>query len=89
MAQTIRVNEERLTHTARVVDTAVRRGGYASAVLAVANRTEIVWQHVVAGSDPVQWDSIFSIASISKPVTITAFMQLNWLNAATWCCVIR
>ncbi len=76
MAHTIRVNHERLTHAARVVDAAVHHGGYTSAVLAVSNRTEVVWQQVVPGSDPVAWNSIFSIASISKPVTITAFMQL-------------
>lgn len=76
MTHAIRVDHDRLKHAARVVNDAVQRGGYASAVLAVANRTEVVWQQVVGGSDPVQWNSIFSIASISKPVTITALMQL-------------
>jgi CubicO group peptidase (beta-lactamase class C family) len=76
VAQTIHVNEERLTHVARVISDAVQRGGYVSAVLTVANRTEVVWQQVVPGGDSVAWNSIFSIASISKPITITALMQL-------------
>jgi hypothetical protein len=76
MPALVTLNQQRLTHATTVAQEAVRSGGYASLVLAVANRSDLLWQQVVPGTDPVQWDSIFSIASISKPVTITALMQL-------------
>jgi len=71
----VRLDQQRLGQTAAVAEEAVRSGGYASLALGVADRTQLLWRHVVPGGDGTRWDSIFKIASISKPVTITALMQ--------------
>jgi CubicO group peptidase (beta-lactamase class C family) len=44
--------------------------------MAVANPLQTVWTHVVSGEDRVALDSVFAIASISKPITACAIMQL-------------
>src|SRR6478752_485491 len=70
------INQERLQLAAGVAEDVVRAGTHPSAVLAVATRDETVWTHVVPGQDTVNLDSIFLLASITKPVLATAIMRL-------------
>lgn len=76
MIDTVKADPSRLENAATVAEEVVRSGEYASAVLAVANREGIFWRHVVPGDDGIAWDSIFPIASITKPIVVTALMQL-------------
>jgi CubicO group peptidase (beta-lactamase class C family) len=70
------INQERLQQAAAVAEDVVHAGTHPSAVLAVANRDETVWTHVVSGQDTVNINSIFLLASITKPVLATAIMRL-------------
>ena len=54
----------------------VGRGDVPSAVLAVANREGLVRVEAFSGADAAAADSIYLLASISKPITATAVMQL-------------
>jgi CubicO group peptidase (beta-lactamase class C family) len=66
----------RLLHAAAIADAATSDGSHPCVVLAVANSRETVWTHVSPGSDSATLDSIFLIASITKPVVATAVMRL-------------
>ena len=66
----------RLAHAARVADDAVAHGEHPSALIAVANGAERVWTHLTPGAAALTEQSIFLLASISKPVTATAIMRL-------------
>lgn len=70
------LNERRLQHAVRVAEAAVQSEGYANIVLAVANHTGVIWHHLVPGTPPVTWTTIFPLASITKPIVVTALMQL-------------
>ncbi|MDQ3856142.1 MAG: beta-lactamase family protein [Chloroflexota bacterium] len=70
------VDRNRLQAVAEVAEQAVQSGGHPTAVVAVANREETVWTHVLPGADGASEDSIYLIASITKPITATALMQL-------------
>lgn len=72
----IALDPGRIENTAVVAEQAVASGDYRTAVLAVADHKGIVWRHVVPGDDGIVWDSIFSIASITKPIVVAALMQL-------------
>ncbi len=72
----IYINIAHLQHTAAVAEDAVRSGLYPGIVLAVANSRQTMWTHVVPGADRLGPDSIFQIASITKPIVATAVMQL-------------
>ncbi len=70
------VDPSRIENAPAVAEEAVTAGDYATAVLAVANRESVMWRHVVPGNAQIAWDSIFPVASITKPVVVTALMQL-------------
>ena len=70
------IDVERLQPIAGIAEERVQAGNMPSAVVAVANSRETVWTHVVPGSDGVGFDSIFLLASITKPIVATAIMRL-------------
>jgi serine-type D-Ala-D-Ala carboxypeptidase len=72
----MQLDQTRLEHTIKLTQEAIEYGGYHSLVLAVANQTDVLYRAVVPGVDPVSWESIFGIASISKPITASVMMQL-------------
>lgn len=76
MGKAVYADEDRLRQVATLAEEIVRSGEYNSAVLAVANLEGVVWRHVVPGADDLSWDTIFWIASITKPIVATALMQL-------------
>ncbi len=76
MGQTVGIDRDRLRYVAEVAVNAVKSGTQACAVLAVANAAETVWTQVVSGEDNVSLDTIFLLASISKPITACAVMRL-------------
>ncbi len=76
MESQIRINRERLGQVARIADAAVRPDGQPSVVVAVANRNETLWTYVAPGADGIRLDSIFLLASITKPIVATAIMRL-------------
>ena len=53
---------------AQIADEAVKNGPQPCAVIAVADSENTLWTHVSPGADGVGLDSIFLIASITKPV---------------------
>ena len=65
-----------LEYAAQIADEAVKNGPQPSAVIAVANRDKTLWTHVSPGEDGVTLDSIFAIASVTKPIVATAIMRL-------------
>ena len=65
-----------LEYAAQIADEAVKNGPQPCAVIAVADREKTLWTHVSPGADGVGLDSIFLIASITKPIVATAVMQL-------------
>jgi CubicO group peptidase (beta-lactamase class C family) len=67
-----RLEPSRLDQAFRVVADGVAAGGLPSAVLAIANSREIVRAQAFG---PVATDSIFLLASITKPIFATAIMQ--------------
>ena len=76
MPPTTRLDKDRLQDAARIAEEAVKSGTHPSAVIAVANSRELIWSHVVPGPDNLSFDTIFLVASITKPVVATAIMQL-------------
>jgi CubicO group peptidase (beta-lactamase class C family) len=70
------ISVERLQPIAAIAEELVRSGDMPSAVVAVANSRETLWTHVVPGEDGVALDSIFLLASITKPIVATAIMRL-------------
>jgi CubicO group peptidase (beta-lactamase class C family) len=74
----IQIDAGRLQRAAAVAEECVRQGGYPSAVLAVANADHILLRQVVsrAGKAPAREDSVFLLASITKPIVATAIMRL-------------
>ena len=76
MPTMISLDRSRLHHVAALAEAIVASGDHASAVIAVADRHELLWQHVVSGRMTVTAASIFPIASITKPIIVTAIMQL-------------
>src|SRR5258708_31496095 len=65
-----------LQYAAGIEDEGVKNGPQPTAVIAVANRDQTLWTHVSPGEDGVRLDSIFQIASITKPLAATAIMRL-------------
>jgi CubicO group peptidase (beta-lactamase class C family) len=74
----ISIDSTRLQRAVAVAEEAVRNGPYPSALVAVANAETTILTHTVAHPEraPVQADSIFMLASITKPIVATAIMQL-------------
>ena len=71
-----RIDEKRLQRAFDVARRNVEGGEVPSAVLAVANRQGLVRCEAFSGQDAAATDSIYLLASISKPITATALMQL-------------
>jgi len=80
MAQlnSISIDPIRLQHAVAAAEAAVSAGGYPSAVIAVANADTTILTHAVSHPEraPAALDSIFLLASITKPIVATAIMQL-------------
>jgi len=70
------IDWERLPYVAAVARQAVESGKQPCAVMAIANAKETLWTEVVSGNDIVSQDTIFLLASISKPITACAVMRL-------------
>ncbi|HET9494129.1 MAG TPA: serine hydrolase domain-containing protein [Chloroflexia bacterium] len=66
----------RLALAGPIIDDAVNEGPYPAAAVAVATARETVWAHVAPGRDNAALDSIFPVASLTKPMTATAVFQL-------------
>ncbi|MGQ9684013.1 MAG: serine hydrolase domain-containing protein [Anaerolineae bacterium] len=71
-----RVDTKRLQRAFDVARLYVEQGEVPSAVLAVGNREGLVRCEAFSGQDAAAPDSIYLLASISKPITATALMQL-------------
>jgi CubicO group peptidase (beta-lactamase class C family) len=71
-----RLDPARLQNAFDIVARQVGRGDVPSAVLAVAKRAGLVRVEAFSGADAATTDSIYLLASISKPITATAVMQL-------------
>lgn len=67
---------QRLRYAADVADKAVESGVLPTGLIAVANCQETLWTHVSPSPEKVSLDTIFLLASISKPMVATAVMQL-------------
>src|SRR5690349_11654912 len=76
MPSNVTFDHTRLQNAARVVEEAVESGAYPCGLLAVANSKQTVSTYLVPGADHVAADSIFPIASITKPIVATAVMRL-------------
>ena len=76
MEATLTVDTKGLQQAAEIAEEAVRSGGHPTAVITVANAEETLWSHVVPGQDNAKIESIFLLASITKPITATAVMQM-------------
>src|SRR4051794_22620214 len=61
---------------AAFADEMVGSGAYPTAVLLLADGEGEVWTHVAPGDTGVTVDSIFPVASLTKPVVAVAVMQL-------------
>jgi CubicO group peptidase (beta-lactamase class C family) len=67
---------QRIERAGAIADEAVRSGSHPCALVAVANSTETIWTHLAPGADEVGRNSIFLLASITKPIIATAIMRL-------------
>jgi CubicO group peptidase (beta-lactamase class C family) len=72
----VKLDQDRLKYAAAVAEEAVQAGTQPCAVIAVANASETLWTHTVPGNDSIADDTIFLLASISKPITACAIMRL-------------
>jgi CubicO group peptidase (beta-lactamase class C family) len=74
----IHIDSERLNYAVAAAEAAVRDGGYPSAVIAAANAEHTFLTHVARHPEraPAAFDSIFLLASITKPIVATAVMRL-------------
>ena len=70
------IDVSRLQNAARVAEDAVAHGPQPTALIAVADSRETIWTHVVPGKDGARLDSIFPLASITKPIVATAVLRL-------------
>jgi CubicO group peptidase (beta-lactamase class C family) len=67
---------EAFARTAAYADEVVRAGTYPAAALLVSDREGPMWTYVAPGDQGVGIDSIFPVASITKPIVAVAVMQL-------------
>jgi len=63
-------------HAAALLETMVACGDYAGAVAAVSDGAATRWCRAVGGTTAVAPDTIFPLASLTKPLLATAIMQL-------------
>jgi CubicO group peptidase (beta-lactamase class C family) len=75
---TIHIDSNRLHYAIAAAEAAVRDGGYPSAVIAAANAERTFLTYVATHPEraPAALDSIFLLASITKPIVATAIMRL-------------
>lgn len=66
----------RLLEAAAITDAIVQTGSHPTAVVAVSSRHGPLWTHVVPGMDGAALESIFLLASVTKPILATAVMRL-------------
>ena len=76
MAELADFHPARLARAGAVADEAVAAGLYGGVVVAVGNAAGTLWMHTAADSTPVSLDTIFPVASVTKPVVALAVMQL-------------
>src|SRR5215213_10030347 len=78
LSESISIDPSRLQHAVAAAVAAVRAGGYPSAVIAAANAETTFLTYTVSHPDraPAALDSIFLLASITKPILATAIMRL-------------
>lgn len=76
MYRPVHLEKDHLRYVAAVADEAVSSGIHTCAVVSVANRHQTLWTHVVSGKDTVSLDTVFLLASISKPITAVAVARL-------------
>ena len=71
-------NQKAAARKSTFTEEAVQNGPYPSAVIAVANAETTIPTHTVSHPDrpPAREDSIFLLASITKPIVATAIMRL-------------
>jgi serine-type D-Ala-D-Ala carboxypeptidase len=74
----VQIDPDRLHYAVAAAEAAVREGGYPSAVIAAANAERTFLTQAVAHPEraPVALDSIFLLASITKPIVATAILRL-------------
>lgn len=72
----LQYDKQRMERVIEIADEAVARDKLPSIVIACSNREQTVWSYVAPGDDGVTLESLFPIASITKPVVATAVMQL-------------
>jgi CubicO group peptidase (beta-lactamase class C family) len=72
----VQIDLAHLEYAAQAAGEAVQNGPLPTALIAVAGRDKTLWTHLSPGADDVRLDSIFQIASITKPVVATAIMRL-------------
>jgi CubicO group peptidase (beta-lactamase class C family) len=74
----IQIDPDHLNHAIAAAEAAVRDGGYPSAVIAAANIERTFLTHIATHPEraPAALDSIFLLASITKPIVATAVMRL-------------
>lgn len=66
----------RLARAGAVAGEAVAAGVYGGVVVAVGNPAGTLWMHTAAESAAVDLDTIFPVASVTKPIVALAVMQL-------------
>jgi serine-type D-Ala-D-Ala carboxypeptidase len=76
MNRSDQLDMDRLRVAASIADTAVRDGSHSTAIIAVADRRDVLWTHTVPGADEAALDSIFLVASLTKPIIASAIMRL-------------
>jgi len=78
ITSSVSIDPTRLQRAVAVAEDAVRSGPYPSAVIAVANAEATILTHAVSHPEraPAREDSIFLLASITKPIVATAIMRL-------------
>lgn len=69
-------DNDRFRAAAAVADEAVRSGTHPAALIAVADRETMRWTHLAPGDERVTLDSIWLLASLTKPIVATALMRL-------------
>lgn len=70
------IDEVGLAHAEAILEEVVASGAQRCALAAVADREKIVWQRVVPGAEGVSAQSIFLLASITKPMLATGVLRL-------------
>jgi CubicO group peptidase (beta-lactamase class C family) len=76
MAELADFDPARLARAGAVGEEAVAAGTYGGVVVALGNPADVLWTHTAAAGAQVGRDTIFPVASVTKPVVALAIMQL-------------